>query len=290
MWLWEHLLHCRYGWGKPKARLLTMMSDISLQLYCLCLQGTKERTYSNCHCDEETSHHTREALLSFSPVSRFVFTNQPGMPVSMQELLGKLWEEPRSGMSGLSHGRSCSASPEDLAGNQNPGVERALRTKQEHYSLSLPLWGGISIDQWRRCCRGRKAMVSNNDCIKCQIVCTAIVPRVYEVQNGMKLVPLLFCFCQLLTLEITWCGRRLWCTSLEYHKSWWHSDLWFLSRPCLSFILKSLKIHDSFDHCGLPNSLSFGYWVYCYLLKNLKVLDKERNPNSKWKISITLPT
>lgn len=67
-----------------------MMSDISLQLYCLCLQGTKERTYSNCHCDEETSHHTREALLSFSPVSRFVFTNQPGMPVSMQELLGKL--------------------------------------------------------------------------------------------------------------------------------------------------------------------------------------------------------
>ncbi|KAM7321962.1 hypothetical protein ACRRTK_018803 [Alexandromys fortis] len=60
------------------------------------------------------------------------------MPVSMQDLLGKLSEESCSRVSGLPHSRS-STSSEDLAVNQNLGVERALRTKQECYDLSLPL-------------------------------------------------------------------------------------------------------------------------------------------------------
>lgn len=44
----------------------------------------------------------------------------------------------------------------------------------------------------------------------------------------------------------------------------------FLSRPCLSFLLKSLKIHDSFDYCGLPNSYHLGtmYTIIC-LVSNL---------------------
>lgn len=156
MWLWEHLLHCRSGWGKPKARLLTMMSDISLQMYCLCLQGTKERTYINWHCDEETSCHTREAVFFLSPSSLLVFTNQPGMPVSMQNLLGKPKKNLQWNIRLLSHSRRSPASLEDLAVNKNLGVEHALRTKQELYNLSLPLWG---IDQWRRCCGGWKVTV-----------------------------------------------------------------------------------------------------------------------------------
>lgn len=82
---------------------------------------------------------TREKLCFFlSPSSIFVLTNQPGMPVSMQDLLGKLSEESCSGISGLPHSRS-STSSEDLAVNQNLHVECALRTKQECYNLSLPL-------------------------------------------------------------------------------------------------------------------------------------------------------
>lgn len=47
----------------------------------------------------------------------------------------------------------------------------------------------------RHWCRPIKKMLQeleNNDCIKFQIICTIIVPRVYEVQNGKKLVPFLF--------------------------------------------------------------------------------------------------
>lgn len=56
------------------------------------LLGEKEGAYLNCHCDEETVHHKREALLSSSPTVLFVLS-QHGMPVSMQYLPGKLLSE-----------------------------------------------------------------------------------------------------------------------------------------------------------------------------------------------------
>lgn len=44
-----------------------MMSDTTLQTYCLGFRGKKEGAYLTCHCDEEAVHHKQEALLSFSP-------------------------------------------------------------------------------------------------------------------------------------------------------------------------------------------------------------------------------
>lgn len=67
MWLWEHLSHCRSGWGEPRARLPIMMSDALLQMCCFVFRG-KEGTCLNCHCDEETRRHEWEAPRSSSPV------------------------------------------------------------------------------------------------------------------------------------------------------------------------------------------------------------------------------
>jgi len=54
------------------------------------LPGKKEEgAYLNCHCDEETVHHIREALLSFCPTIPCVLS-QHGVPGSVLYLLGRL--------------------------------------------------------------------------------------------------------------------------------------------------------------------------------------------------------
>lgn len=96
---------------------------------------------------------THEKLCFLSrPIFPSWFYKLACMPVSMQNMLGKPWEDPAVEYQAY-HSRRSPTSPEDLAVNQNLGVEHALRTKQERYNLSLPLWG-ISVDQWRRCYKG----------------------------------------------------------------------------------------------------------------------------------------
>lgn len=130
------------------------------------LPGKKEGAYLNCHCDEETVHHNREALLSLSPTLLFVLS-QPGVPGSMQYVLGKLLMLairllPRGGGDFSLQGRDSARTVRSYwktwpavlnpseEFNQKMCVVHALRTKRELYSLGSPLWG-MSIAQIKRC-------------------------------------------------------------------------------------------------------------------------------------------
>jgi hypothetical protein len=69
-----------------------MMSDTVLQIYCLACRGKRKGHILTATVMKKPVT-TNEALLSFFPPFHFFFFNQHGMPVSMQDLLGKLLSE-----------------------------------------------------------------------------------------------------------------------------------------------------------------------------------------------------
>lgn len=125
-----------------------------------CLKEEKEGHY---HCDEETVHHKWEALLSFSPAVLFKSAWHacehaiPGRQIPVSRMLAMIIVQKK--MKSPLYRAVALEEQSDAIGrlgqqlwimagefSQEVCVVLALRTKQELYNPSLPLWG-ISTDQ-----------------------------------------------------------------------------------------------------------------------------------------------